>query len=164
MTTNTHIAAHPKQLCMMAAAILGQPPGTMDNRHPYWPEAVKQAERAYAALQSAQALEAVPALDAQGEEWKDHQTAQLVNDLRDTAVQFHGAQQLRERIARLVHPLAARLSAAPLPHAVGKPLNDEQIEDVYRDVWSTVVHAKRLSAFARAIERAHGIVTKESDT
>lgn len=33
---------------------------------------------------------------------KDHQIRELVNDLRDIAVKYHGTQQLRERIARAV--------------------------------------------------------------
>ncbi|MDM3071463.1 DUF551 domain-containing protein [Citrobacter sp. Cf224] len=33
---------------------------------------------------------------------KDHQIRELVNDLRDIAVDYHGTQQLRERIARTV--------------------------------------------------------------
>lgn len=33
---------------------------------------------------------------------KDHQIRELVNDLRDIAIEHHGAQQLRERIARTV--------------------------------------------------------------
>lgn len=31
------------------------------------------------------------------------------------------------------------------------PITDEQIDAAYRDVWSTVPHAQRLSAFARKI-------------
>lgn len=33
---------------------------------------------------------------------KDHQIRELVNDLRDIAVKYHGTQQLRERIARTI--------------------------------------------------------------
>lgn len=33
---------------------------------------------------------------------KDHQVRELVNELRDIAVEYHGTQQLRERIARTV--------------------------------------------------------------
>ncbi|MFU8332304.1 hypothetical protein [Enterobacter hormaechei] len=33
---------------------------------------------------------------------KDHQIRELVNELRDIAVDYHGTQQLRERIARTV--------------------------------------------------------------
>lgn len=36
---------------------------------------------------------------------KDHQIAEVVNQLRDIALQFHGAQQLRERIAHVIVPL-----------------------------------------------------------
>lgn len=41
---------------------------------------------------------------------KDHQIRELVNDLRDIAIEYHGAQQLRERIARTVR--AAMLQGA----------------------------------------------------
>lgn len=40
---------------------------------------------------------------------KDHEIRELVNQLRDTAVQFHATQQLRERIAYLVVPHLKRL-------------------------------------------------------
>ncbi|EQB1509196.1 hypothetical protein [Enterobacter hormaechei] len=33
---------------------------------------------------------------------KDHQIRELVNELRDIAVEYHGTQQLRERIARTI--------------------------------------------------------------
>ena len=67
------------------------------------------------------ALAATPALPAtedssagdlaEGHPWKDHMTAQLVNQLVSVAKQFHGAQQLRERIAGLIRPLADRVKA-----------------------------------------------------
>lgn len=41
---------------------------------------------------------------------KDHQIRELVNELRDIAIDYHGTQQLRERIARTVR--AAMLAAA----------------------------------------------------
>lgn len=44
--------------------------------------------------------------------WKDHQTAQLVNELRDCAAQFGQTQQLRERIATIVAPLCSQLKDA----------------------------------------------------
>jgi hypothetical protein len=43
---------------------------------------------------------------------KDHEIAQLVNELRDTAIKYRDAQQLRERIAALVVP-ALRGKRAP---------------------------------------------------
>lgn len=36
---------------------------------------------------------------------KDHEIAQAVNTLRDIAIEFHGTQQLRERIAEVLRPL-----------------------------------------------------------
>ena len=42
---------------------------------------------------------------------KDHQIRELVNQLRDIAIEYHGTQQLRERIAQAVR--AAMLAAAP---------------------------------------------------
>ncbi|MHB7567747.1 hypothetical protein ACYCNP_14585 [Citrobacter braakii] len=44
---------------------------------------------------------------------KDHQIRELVNDLRDIAIEYHGTQQLRERIARTVR--AAMLQAGNSP-------------------------------------------------
>ncbi|HCR2100318.1 TPA: hypothetical protein ONC68_000594 [Enterobacter asburiae] len=41
---------------------------------------------------------------------KDHQIRELVNELRDIAVEYHGTQQLRERIARTIR--AAMLHGA----------------------------------------------------
>ncbi|WP_447782094.1 hypothetical protein [Enterobacter asburiae] len=41
---------------------------------------------------------------------KDHQVRELVNDLRDIAIEYHGTQRLRERIARTVR--AAMLQGA----------------------------------------------------
>lgn len=39
-----------RDIVLMAGAILGQPYGTADNRHPWWTLAVLHAERAYATL------------------------------------------------------------------------------------------------------------------
>lgn len=36
---------------------------------------------------------------------KDHEIARLINDLRDVAIAYRDAQQLRERIAMLIRPL-----------------------------------------------------------
>ena len=57
-------------------------------------------------------------LDAvvQAEQRKDGEIAKIVNDLRDVAVQFHAAQQLRERIAQIVVPLLQNaVLAQPVP-------------------------------------------------
>lgn len=50
------------------------------------------------------------------EPMKDHQVRELVNELRDIAVEYHGTQQLRERIARTVR--AAMLQGS-------QPVSDE---------------------------------------
>ncbi|HGL6685508.1 TPA: hypothetical protein ACKF4R_001041 [Citrobacter amalonaticus] len=42
---------------------------------------------------------------------KDHQIRELVTELRDIAIDYHGTQQLRDRIARTVR--AFMLAAAP---------------------------------------------------
>lgn len=53
---------------------------------------------------------------------KDHQIRELVNELRDIAVEYHGTQQLRERIARTVR-------AAMLQGADGTLTNEGTIQD-----------------------------------
>lgn len=54
---------------------------------------------------------------------KDHEIRELVNQLRDIAIEYHGTQQLRERIARAVR--------AAMLHAQfdddGEPTDDERI-------------------------------------
>ncbi|KTH33821.1 DUF551 domain-containing protein [Klebsiella aerogenes] len=46
---------------------------------------------------------------------KDHQIRELVNQLRDIAIEYHGTQQLRERIARVLR--AAMLRDEPVTTA-----------------------------------------------
>lgn len=43
---------------------------------------------------------------------KDHEIRELVNQIRDIAIEYHGTQQLRERIAHVIH--AAMLQAGNL--------------------------------------------------
>ncbi|HGY1466843.1 TPA: hypothetical protein ACNVLA_003755 [Klebsiella aerogenes] len=52
---------------------------------------------------------------------KDHQMRELVNQLRDTAIQYHGTQQLREQIARVIR--AAMLQAEPVTTTNKSPPN-----------------------------------------
>ena len=63
------------------------------------PEDDERAEGAHWSGWSCQALYAAPPSTAA---MKDHQIRELVNELRDIAVEYHGTQQLRERIARTV--------------------------------------------------------------
>ncbi|EKZ6376892.1 DUF551 domain-containing protein [Klebsiella aerogenes] len=62
---------------------------------------------------------------------KDHQMRELVNQLRDTAIQYHGTQQLREQIARVIR--AAMLQSEPVTTAnkLGK-------SPVIQDTWIPV--------------------------
>ncbi|KVP17160.1 hypothetical protein [Burkholderia ubonensis] len=46
-------------------------------------------------------------------ELKDNEIAALVNALRDVAVQYHGTQQLRERISRIVNDALGTREPAP---------------------------------------------------
>ncbi|MED7790248.1 hypothetical protein TB147_02820 [Klebsiella aerogenes] len=59
---------------------------------------------------------------------KDHQIRELVNQLRDIAIEYHGTQQLRERIARVLR--AAMLQAEPVTTA-NKLGNSPVIPDGY---------------------------------
>ncbi|GKL90521.1 hypothetical protein MS5452_22480 [Klebsiella pneumoniae] len=54
---------------------------------------------------------------------KDHEIRELVNQLRDIAIEYHGTQQLRERIARAVR--VAMLHAQSGDD--GEPTDDERI-------------------------------------
>ena len=58
---------------------------------------------------------AAPAAPIPDQPLKDHEIAQVVNTLRDVALQFHGAQQLRERIAHIVVPLLKNAPQAAQP-------------------------------------------------
>nr|WP_257625822.1 hypothetical protein [Enterobacter roggenkampii] len=71
------------------------------------PEDDERAEGAHWSGWSCQALYAAPPASAA---MKDHQIRELVNELRDIAVEYHGTQQLRERIARTIR--AAMLQGA----------------------------------------------------
>lgn len=44
---------------------------------------------------------------------KDHQMRELVNQLRDTAIQYHGTQQLREQIARVIRAVMLQAGRHP---------------------------------------------------
>lgn len=70
---------------------------------------------------------------------KDHQIRELVNELRDIAIEYHGTQQLRERIARTVRAamFAPRGQAAPLLDSESKntdsrPSGNEPVSQPYK--------------------------------
>lgn len=90
----------------------------------YRPQAHKQKDADVAKIETALAALSQPMPEAAAQGWKDGDTAKLVNDLRDVAVQFHDAQQLRERIAHIIRPLTDRLSASPAAPAQPKVHDD----------------------------------------
>ncbi|MFZ3995081.1 hypothetical protein [Enterobacter hormaechei] len=53
---------------------------------------------------------------------KDHQIRELVNELRDIAVKYHGSQQLREHIARTIR--AAMLQGAEQPQSAQQNIHE----------------------------------------
>lgn len=60
--------------------------------------------------------------------WKDHQTREVVNQLRDCAVQYHATQQLRDRLLHILGPMIDWIRAAqqapqpsPTPQADSQP-------------------------------------------
>jgi Lar family restriction alleviation protein len=55
---------------------------------------------------------------------KDGQVAALVNELRDIALKFHGAGQLRERIAQVIRPLFSKAGVAAPEKAAAADAKD----------------------------------------
>ena len=68
---------------------------------------------------------------------KAHIFRELVNDLRDIATQWHGSQQLRERISRRLHQDVS-INEVPandgwIPWAGGKcPVDDDALVETWR--------------------------------
>lgn len=62
---------------------------------------------------------------------KDHEIRELVNQLRDVAIKYHGAGQLREQIARVVRAHMLQAGNSPV------------IPDEWRSVLSEMVDAMR---------------------
>lgn len=60
--------------------------------------------------------EALGQPDQKEPSWKDHQTAKLVNDLRDCALKYRDTEQLREQIANIVGPLCDSLKQTGEEH------------------------------------------------
>lgn len=67
---------------------------------------------------------------------KDHEIRELVNQLRDVAIKYHGAGQLREQIARTVR--AAMLQAGALTNE-GTSLQDNHSVDDTEKVNSPLI-------------------------
>ena len=79
--------------------------------------------------------QAAPAAGAVAGPWKDHQTREIVNQLRDCAKEFHATQQLRERLLDVLGPMIdwVRAVQAPTPAApADSVLEDAAQESEYR--------------------------------
>ena len=120
MTTNTHIAAQARDLASKAARLGARLFG----------EEIIQCLR-----ECAKALEAAPALDAQGEApswyvnfiergWVNPVVEVLINN--KTIGRFHDFGPVREVLPKVLDA-ALRAWTAPPPPAVGKPLSEQQI-------------------------------------
>ncbi len=100
------------------------------------PEDDERAEGAHWSGWSCQALYAAQPASAA---MKEHQIRELVNELRDIAVEYHGTQQLRERIARTIR-------AAMLQGADGKPeltvWYGSMPESNGKANWTAILHRK----------------------
>lgn len=92
--------------------MIGIPHTHISPTRPTWPDAGASSAMSVAINVRPLYAEPMPAPSL-----KDNEIAQLVNALRDCAVEFHAAQQLRERIAAIVVP-ALRGVRSPMPAKV----------------------------------------------
>jgi hypothetical protein len=97
---------------------------------------------------------------------KDHEIAQLVNELTQTAREYHDTQQLRERLAQLVVPHlkdSQRLQFLLDNEAYVRPYYSSYY--VYRKCWddddrlSQGIHYDELEAIDDAIRRDNAMET-----
>ena len=150
MTTNTHIAAQALRQIKY--------------------KAVSLADAQVIALEALQALEAAPALDAQGE--RSGFPPRIMKLLLEVAEREgkgsrgpweDGDGEPLQEDADAAISWIDHMASAPLPHAVGKPLSNAQfvkcIEAAGFKKWDS-----RTWSLKREIEAAHGIVTKETGT
>ena len=168
MTTNTHIAAQARDLASKAARLGARLFG----------EEIIQCLR-----ECAKALEAAPALDAQGEApswyvnfiergWVNPVVEVLINN--KTIGRFHDFGPVREVLPKVLDA-ALRAWTAPPPPAVGKPLSEDACNDVMDEArrlhrkFTSGVRGQMLTIndsadywLIRATEAAHGIVNKET--
>ncbi|MFG5147280.1 hypothetical protein [Citrobacter freundii] len=88
------------------------------------------------------------------EPMKAHQIRELVNDLRDIAVEYHGTQQLRERIARTVRSAMLQVGNSPVipdgwvmvPKEITCAMDDAAWEAYHEtrcmsDIWAALLSA-----------------------
>lgn len=84
------------------------------------------------------------------EPMKDHQIRELVNDLRDIAIEYQGTQQLRERIARSVRSSILQAGNSPATPDCWIPVSDRMPE---RDVDVQVYCADKKEQMVGYLER-----------
>ncbi|HHY6365013.1 TPA: DUF551 domain-containing protein [Salmonella enterica] len=60
---------------------------------------------------------------------KENQIRELVNELRDIAIEYHGTQQLRERIARTVRAAIIQAGNSPVTHDGWISCSEQMPED-----------------------------------
>ena len=82
---------------------------------------------------------------------KDHQVRELVNELRDIAVEYHGTQQLRERIARTIRSAMLQDSAPPAPVSV-----PDEVISAIENLKRTLVNCNRYNYCSDAVKRLEG--------
>ncbi|EAQ9760299.1 DUF551 domain-containing protein [Salmonella enterica subsp. enterica] len=68
---------------------------------------------------------------------KENQIRELVNDLRDIAVEYHGTQQLRERIARIVRAALLQGSQPVSNHDELPYAQVKAVADLYALCWQS---------------------------
>jgi hypothetical protein len=113
-------------------------------------------------LSEVAARKAAPQPEAAPAVWKDHDTAKLVNDLRDVAIEFHDSQQLRERIAQIVRPVATLMAQAPA--APAQCTNSDSWNCKYcrkNKVCDALGNCGERPRAAAALIRGHGITKGE---
>lgn len=90
-------------------------------------EAIRNMQHLPAASEWIAVSDHLPPQAQQPAPLKDHEIAQLVNRLRDIAITFHAAGQLRERIAAEVRTLYTAPQAQPLPTLADDTFADKAI-------------------------------------
>lgn len=144
------------QIVMMAGAILNQAKGTAESRHPYWSEAVKQAEAAYAALQSTAPASPTTVQAAVPMEW-DEWRKQLAVRVDDYIQADHDGEGDDEAYADLkAHilktPFAAPASGGEAPAEGVLTIEDAELlqkaVDDFEDSGETDVPDAALQRFA----------------
>ncbi|MDR7092284.1 hypothetical protein [Hydrogenophaga laconesensis] len=190
MTTNTHIAAQLRAISEWLASQVNMEQNSYDEPPQHATEFDQRLDQAACEIgQCAQALEAAPALDAQGERCllappefnTPEYHAAVLEAVRSGRVTYapgwnkpeivHKAAAVANRFGVLednAFELAEQiLSIAPPPPAVGKPLSEEEIDKAYISAYRTLNHHHSIDYFragVRHAEKARGIVTKETGT